>query len=151
MPVQTSYTQTMAAGLPGALANGEDFNAISRTVATAAIPFGSPAARSGTFGCVPFVKGSEFLGIVRRDMKSTTTNDTQAVGETAGLITKGVFYATSDAAFAAGVALNFNTATNRYTTAATSATVLAVPGLEADEAATAAGQNVKLRLVRVPS
>jgi hypothetical protein len=51
--LQTSYTDTIAHGYPGMVANGEDSNRISRTCEDAAgIAFGLPVARgSGDHGC----------------------------------------------------------------------------------------------------
>jgi len=51
--LQTSYTETVAKGYPGMVANGETSNRISRTCETAAgIGFGQPVYRgSGDHGC----------------------------------------------------------------------------------------------------
>lgn len=52
--LQTSYTDTVAAGFPGMVANGETSNRITRTIESAAgIGFGKVAYRgSGDHGCV---------------------------------------------------------------------------------------------------
>src|SRR3569832_455173 len=52
--LQTSYTDTVAAGFPGMVANGETSNRITRTIESAAgIGFGKAAYRgSGDHGCV---------------------------------------------------------------------------------------------------
>lgn len=52
--LQTSYSDTVAKGYPGMVANGETSNRISRTCETAAgIGFGQPVWRgSGDHGCV---------------------------------------------------------------------------------------------------
>jgi hypothetical protein len=52
--LQTSYTETVAKGYPGMIANGETSNRITRTCETAAgIGFGQPVYRgTGDHGCV---------------------------------------------------------------------------------------------------
>lgn len=52
--LQTTYTDTVAKGYPGMVANGETSNRITRTCETAAgIAFGQPVYRgSGDHGCV---------------------------------------------------------------------------------------------------
>ncbi len=55
--LQTSYTDTVAKGYPGMVANGETSNRITRTCETAAgIGFGQPAYRgTGDHGCTATV------------------------------------------------------------------------------------------------
>lgn len=63
--VQTTYTETIAAGLPGMIANGETSNRISRTCEDAAgIGFGVPCYRgSSDEGCTATVGTlATFLG-----------------------------------------------------------------------------------------
>lgn len=65
--LQTSYSDTIAAGYPGMIANGETSNRISRTCEdSAGIPFGAAAFRgSGDHGCTDTVGTvAEFLGPV---------------------------------------------------------------------------------------
>lgn len=95
----------------------------------------------------------EFIGIAIAHHVVTATNadsygqyDNVPLADEAGGI-----WGLADAAIAVGAALNWNTATGRYTTAATSGTVIAVPGAEADTAASGAGALFKIRLRRVPS
>lgn len=151
MPYQTAYTQYQPKGFPGMSANMEEWNGLTRT-ATATILFGCPAQRSGDAQCAPLASGGEFLGIAIAHHVITSSNgDSYAQYDNVPLADEGVYWALADAAITAGTALNFNTATNRYTTAATSGTVIAVPGAEADTAATGAGALFKLRLRRIPS
>jgi len=152
MPLQTSYTQFQPQAFVGMLGNMEEWNGITRT-ATATIAFGAPAQRSGDDQCAPFANGGEFLGIAIGHHVITGTNadsygqyDNVPLADEAGRIR-----VVADAAIAVGAALNFNTATGRYTTAAASATVLAIPGAEADTAAAAAGSHFWMRLRRIPS
>jgi hypothetical protein len=62
--LQTSYTETVPAGYPGMVANGETSNRITRTCEDAAgIPFGVPVYRgSGDHGCTR-TPGGQLLGI----------------------------------------------------------------------------------------
>ncbi|WP_439538690.1 structural cement protein Gp24 [Sphingomonas sp.] len=65
--LQTSYTDTVAAGYPGMVANGETSNRITRTIEVAGgIAFGAAAFRgSGDHGCTDVVgTAATFLGPV---------------------------------------------------------------------------------------
>lgn len=150
-PLQSAYTQYQPAGFPGLLANMEEWNGLTRT-ASATIAFGAPAQRNGDEGCSPLVSGGEFLGIAIAHHVVTSTNaDSYGQYDNVPLADEGIIWALADAAITAGAALNWNTATGRYTTAATSGTVIAVPGAEADIAASGAGALIRIRLRRVPS
>lgn len=152
MPLQTSYQQFQPEAFVGQLGNMENWNGLTRT-ATATIAFGAPAQRSGDAGCAPLASGGEFIGIALGHHVITATNadsygqyDNVPLADEAGRIR-----VLADGAITVGAALNFNTSTGRYTTAATSGTVIAVPGAEADTAAVGAGSQFWLRLRRVPS
>lgn len=76
--LQSTYSDTVAAGFPGMVANGETSNRISRTVETAAgIGFGKAVWRgTGDHGCTSTVgTTATFLGV---------TIATSALGLTAG-------------------------------------------------------------------
>lgn len=62
---QDTYTDIMAAGYPGMVANGETSNRISRTCEdSAGIPFGVPVYRgAGDHGCTRTPAAGAFLGI----------------------------------------------------------------------------------------
>lgn len=62
--LQTSYTETVPAGYPGMVANGETSNRITRTCEdSAGIPFGVPVYRgTGDHGCTR-TPGGQLLGI----------------------------------------------------------------------------------------
>jgi hypothetical protein len=151
MPLQTSYTQFQPAGIPGMSANMENWNGITRT-ASATIAFGAPAQRNGDKGCAPLASGGEFIGIAIMHHVITGSNaDSYAQYDNVPLADEGVYWGTADAAITVGAALNWNTATGRWTTAATSGTVIAVPGSEADSTASGAGALFKVRLRRIPS
>jgi hypothetical protein len=149
MPLQTTYTQYQPEAVVGGLVNGENFNAIGKHIASADVAFGAPVQRGSGLQCATLASGGEFLGIARR--KLTGTADRYLTTENVAIIDEGVIYVLADAAITAGPAVNFNTATGRFTQAATSGTVLAVPNAEADSSAAAAGATFKLRLRRIPS
>jgi hypothetical protein len=70
---QDVYNQTQPALVQGQKVNGEEYNAVSRTVETVAgIPFGHPAMRgSADLGCViatAAATAATFMGIVVRDL-----------------------------------------------------------------------------------
>jgi len=151
MALQSAYTQFQPAGFPGMVANMEEWNGITRT-ATATIAYGAPGQRSGDAQVAPLASGGEFIGIAIAHHVITATNaDSYGQYDNVPLLDEGVIFGLADAAITVGAALNFNTASGRYTTAATSGTVIAVPGAEADTAAAAAGALIKIRLRRVPS
>lgn len=152
MAYQTTYQQFIPEGFPGMLGNMEEWNGLTRT-ASAAIAFGAPVQRTGTKGCSPLVSGGEFLGIAIAHHIVTASNgdgygqyDNVPICDEAGKIG-----AIADAAITAGAAVNWNTATGRWTTAATSGTVIAAPGVEADSDASGAGAFFWLRVRRIPS
>lgn len=151
MTNQASYVQFQPAGFPGMIADMANWTGFTRT-ANATIGFGAPVQRNGDGKCDPLVSGGEFIGISRARHLVTGNGDTFVAGDNVPVIDEcNGMYALADAAIAVGVALNWNTATQRYTSAATSGTVIAVPGVEADTAAAGAGSFFKLRLRRIPS
>ena len=150
MPLQTAYTQFQPAGYPGMLANMEVWNGITRT-ATATIAFGAPGQRAGDGGVAPLASGGEVIGIaIAHHVNTANSEDSYGQYDNVPLADEGVMFVVADAAIVAGAALNFNIATGRYTSAAPSASVIAVPGAEADTSASGAGVLFKLRLRRVP-
>lgn len=150
--LQTTYPIFQSAGFPGMHADFAEWDARTR-VASAAIDFGAPVQRNGAEGCSPLASGGEYLGIagVRRITGSATNADSYVSGDNVPVADEGCFFAIADAAIAVGAALNWNTATRRFTTAATSGTVIACPQTEADSAASAAGAVFRIRLRRIPS
>jgi len=149
MPLQTAYTQFQPAGLPGFLANMEEWNGSTKT-ATATIAFGAPVQRSGDKGCAPLTTG-EYLGVaIGHHVITATAGDSYGQYDNVPIADEGVLFALADGAIAAGAGVNFNSATGRYTTAAVSGAIYAVPGAEADIAAAGAGSLFKIRLRRVP-
>lgn len=153
MAYQTTYDQFQAAGYPGLLANMEEWNGLTRT-ASAAIPFGTPVQRNGDRGCSPLISSGEYIGVARARHFSHMgggMTDGYGTGDNVAVLDAGIVWALADAAITVGAALNYNTTTGRYTTAATSGTVVAVPGAEADTGASAAGNLFKVRLRRIPS
>lgn len=150
MPTQTTYSMTMPEAFPGMLADMENWNGLTRT-ATATIAFGAPVQRNGNVNCSPLASGGEFIGVAFARHLVTGNGDAYAQYDSVPVADEGVIYGLSDAAIAVGAALNWNTTTGRWTTAATSGTIIAVPGIEADTAATGAAQLFRMRLRRIPS
>lgn len=77
--------------------------------------------------------------------------DAYAIGDNVPVANEGCFGGVADAAITVGAALNWNTVSGRWTTAATSGTVIAVPQAEAETGASGAGALFKVRLRRIPS
>jgi hypothetical protein len=152
--MQTTYGAAFTKGQPGQIANEEKYNAISRTVATAAgIAFGQPAAR-GTqdHQCVIMASGGAFLGIAvltlahqSRQPGGAALADGYQQFTTAALMTEGQMYVVADAAVTPGGAVYWNPTTGRYSTVTTGGNV-AIPNARFDTTATAAGQIVEISL-----
>lgn len=132
---QTTYTDRPAKGVHGAVANEELSNRISRTVETAAIPFGTPVQRgTGDHGATEFSAG-DFLGIailnpaVPGNVATASTPDQYPVGFTAAILTSGQMYVTAGASVVPGDDVYYVTATKRYTTTAAAGAVGPLPGV----------------------
>lgn len=150
MALQTSITQFQPAGFPGMSANMETWNGITRT-ATATIAFGAPAQRSGDTQCAPLTSG-EFIGIAIAHHVLTSTNaDSYGQYDNVPLADEGVYWGLAGAAIAVGAAVNWDSAAGKWTTASVAGAVYAVPGAEADTAASGNNSIFKVRLRRTPS
>lgn len=117
---QTTYAEKQAIGIHGQVANAELSNRISRTIETAAVPFGAPVQRGAAdHGAVAFSTG-DFLGIailnpaVPGNVATASTPDQYPVGFTAAILTKGQMYVTAGATVVQGDAVYYNTVTKRY-------------------------------------
>lgn len=148
--LQTTYPLGQPAGFAGMHADMAEWDARTRT-ATAAIDFGAPVQRDGAEGCTPLVAAGEYLGIAGVRRLTGATGDGFAIGDNVPVADEGCFFGTADAAIAVGAALLWNTATKRWTTAAASGTIIAVPQAEAETAASGAAALFKVRLRRIPS
>jgi hypothetical protein len=154
MPIQTSYTETMRAGVVGAIVNTEPNNLISRTVEGAAIGFGVPVAQgAGDKGARATAAGdtaARFVGVtVREHSVRPETPNSFAVGETARVMTRGVIWVTASIAVAAGDPVFVTVATGafRNSATATAGAEIQIPNSRFDTSA-AAGALVQLRLDR---
>lgn len=150
MALQTAYTQFQPAGYPGMSMDMSEWDATTKT-ATATIAFGAPVQRVAGGGCAPLTSG-EYIGIAIAHHVVTATNaDSYGQYDNVPVANEGKWGAIADAAIAEGAALNWNSATGRWTTAAVTGAIYAVPGAEADNAASGAGAFFSVRLRRVPS
>jgi hypothetical protein len=129
---QTNYGAAPAVGLPGAIANEETFNSISRTVETAGgINFGQPAAR-GTTGdhmCRLMVSGAAFLGIAilnRAVPADAADPDNYPRYFQAALLTQGSIFVTAGATVVPGDDVYWDSATGKYGTSS-GGTNVAIP------------------------
>lgn len=150
MPYQSTYSQFQPAGYAGMLADMSEWDASTKT-ATATIAFGAPVQRSGDDGCSPLTSG-EFIGIARAKHKvSGTVADSYEQYDNVPIFNEGTIFATANKALAAGVALNFDSSTGKWTDASVAGNVRSTPGVEAETAAAGDGSLFKLRLRRIPS
>lgn len=107
--VQTVYTDTIAAGFPGMIANGETSNRITRTNEDAGgIPFGVPVYRGvGDHGCTETVGTvATFLGITIATsglgLVAGQTVDQYPQYENVAILTQGVIWVTAGEAVTDG-------------------------------------------------
>lgn len=120
---QTTYEETPAIGIHGQVANAELSNRISRTVETAAIPFGAPVQRGAADHGAAIFSTGDFLGIailnpaVPGNVATASTPDQYPVGFTAAILTKGQMYVTAGATVVPGDDVYYTTATGKYVTA----------------------------------
>lgn len=113
---QDTYTDTMAGGYPGMVANGETSNRISRTCEDAGgIPFGAPVYRgSGDHGCTATVgTAATFLGFAiaheALGLISGQTADEYQQYDNVAILTEGVIWVTATGANADGAAVTIGT------------------------------------------
>lgn len=143
--LQTAYSDTVAKGYPGMVANGETSNRISRTVETAAgIAFGVPVYRgTGDHGCTSTVGTlASFYGwTIATSAQALTAGadaDEYAQYDTAAIMTSGAIYITVTGAVTDGAAITVGTgagAGDGYGATAADATHIAT-GWVADETVT---------------
>ena len=121
---QTTYNDAPPKGVHGQVANAELSNRISRTIETAAVPFGAPVQRGAAdHGAVAFTTG-DFLGLailnpaVPGNVATATTPDVYPVGFTAAILTKGQMYVTAGETVVQGDDVYYITATGKYVTTA---------------------------------
>lgn len=114
--VQTSYTDSIATGYAGMIANGETSNRISRTCEDAGgIGFGQPAYRgAGDHGCTATVGTlATFLGFTiaheALGLLPGQTADKYAQNENVAILTSGPIYVNVKGAVADGAAITIGT------------------------------------------
>lgn len=131
---QSTYSASPAIGLPGAIANEETFNSISRIVETAGgLNFGQPAARSATAAnensCRLMVSGAAFLGIAilnRAVPADADDPDNYPQYFAAALLTQGTIFVTAGATVEPGDDVYWDSATGKYGTSS-GGTNVAIP------------------------
>lgn len=132
---QTTYNEKPPVGVHGQVANAELSNRISRTIETAAVPFGAPVQRGAAdHGAVAFTTG-DFLGMailnpaVPGNVATATTPDVYPVGFTAAIMTRGQMYVTAGDTVVQGDDVYYVTATGKYTTTAAAGSVGPLTGV----------------------
>ena len=145
-PVQTTYTQDMAHGLPGLVMNMEPYRLISRLVENGPLPFGVPASQGAMDTAVipALAGGTTFLGIsvVDPTVRPDSYIDEFSTNDTALLITRGVVWVITSVAVTPRQPL-FYDAAGKWTNV--SANNTPVPNASFDRTA-AAGGIVPVRL-----
>ena len=112
--LQSNFTETVAKGYPGMVANGETSNRISRTVEDAAgISFGKPVYRgSGDHGCTGTIGTlATFLGftVATSALAPSTDADEYQQYDNATIITSGAVYVNVKGAVTDGAAITIGT------------------------------------------
>lgn len=146
MPVlQNSYTENLALGYPGMVANGETSNRITRTVETAGgIGFGKPVYRgSGDHGCTSTVGTlATFLGFtVATSAQAPVAGqdaDEYQQYDNATILTSGAIFVTVTGNVVDGAAITVNTSTGALSSTAADGSNIAT-GWVADQTITGGG------------
>lgn len=148
------FKSSITAYLVGQRINSEEWNAITRSFEaaddTTRLGFGLPAVSgTGNHLCkLAAVAGAEnFLGVTLNNPTLPRTDDGYARYDNVPICTDGVVAVPSEGNTTRGAQARFNTATGKWTAAAQSATVLTIPGVSFEEAATAPGISpVRIRV-----
>ncbi|MBV4507696.1 DUF2190 family protein [Pseudomonas sp. BW13M1] len=149
MAVQTSYTATIRAGLPGMIVDMIPKTLISRTVqAAGGLAFGVPviqgtadkAGRASTTGDT----AAKFVGISVRDRSVKAEANQYSQYESARVMTKGAIWVTASVQVAAGDPVYFVPATGVWTNVATDNVLVA--NARFDTSTTGANQLAQVRL-----
>lgn len=123
--LQTTFSDTVAAGYPGMVANGETSNRITRTAEVAGIAFGAAAFRgSGDHGCTDVVgTAATFLGPViatsALGIVAGQTADEHAQYDNVAIMTQGAIWVLCGDAVTDGAAVYVDAATGEWTDTAT--------------------------------
>lgn len=147
-PFQSTYSENQDVGLVGGLVNGEEFNALSRTVETAAgIKWGVPVSRgSADRGCVIHAAGLSLLGITRRNPAVVPGFEGYRQYAEAGIVDMGVINVKCEGTITAGAAAYWNPVSGLWTVV--TASMLPIAGAKFDAAGGASVNNglVPLRI-----
>lgn len=133
-PFQSNYNEYQDAGRPGMIANGENWNAISRTIETAAgVGFGEPVARgSADRGAVAMATGLDFIGVTKRNNALDPADaDKYAQYKEAAIVDEGCIFGLAGANVADGGSAFWHTVNKRWVDAA-GTNIVAIPGVEYD-------------------
>lgn len=146
---QDTYTDVMAPGYAGMVANGETSNRITRTCEdSAGIPFGAPVYRgSGDHGCTATVgTAGTFLGFAiaheALGLLSGQTADRYQQYDNVAILTQGVMWVTATGANVDGAAVTIGTgggAADAIGDTAADATHIATGGWVFDDTTSATG------------
>lgn len=146
MPVlQNSYTENLALGYPGMVANGETSNRITRTVADAAgIAFGKPVYRgsqdhtcTATVGTLASFLGFTVATSAQAPVAGQDADEYQQ-NDNATILTSGAMFVTVTGNVADGAAITVNTSTGALSSTAADGSNIAT-GWVADQTITGGG------------
>lgn len=136
--VQSTYSNSIAQGFPGMVANGETSNRISRTVEDAAgIAFGKACFRgAGDHGVTATPATGTFMGIAIADhgiqaLPGGVAADIYPQYETAGLLYEGVIWVVASVAVADGDPI-YVTPAGLFTNVSNSSANFLLPGMYDD-------------------
>lgn len=130
MPIQTTYSQNIAAAVAGMLANQEHHEIISRNIEDAAgVGFGKVVLRGAAdLGIIkPAAGASAYVGITVRNPAVDGGGDLYPQYSPVSVLRRGVIWVTAGEAVAAGDAALYNDTTGAIVKTA-GAGVIAIPG-----------------------
>ena len=147
MAIQTTYSETLVAGVVGQLADTAEVTCISRTVQAATLAFGVPVNQGTADGqCRLFTTGdtvTSFIGVSVRD-RSVTEGDTYTQYESARVMREGVIWVTASVQVAAGDPVAVTAAGEWGNVAGTNGIV--VPNARFETSTTGTGKIAKISI-----
>lgn len=150
-----TYKDTLTSYAVGRRANGEEWNAITKTkYGAGTLAFGvpvMPGTDPDTCVIVDATNSRNVLGITEASQTLPHTGDAYEQHDNVAICTMGVIGVLLDDDVVAGAQARFNTGTGKWTDAAQSSTVITIPGAQFDEDGASGAVGIVRYLRPVPS
>jgi len=148
MSTQNTYSLMQRADIsPGWPADSTKKNGRTRSARTR-IQYGAAVQIDANGMAEPLVPGGVFMGIAAAARLSRDEVGEYEQFDNVPVEDAGTWWEIADKAFAAGVGLNWNSTTGRWTDAVAGGAIVSTPGVEADQAANGNGHLIKIKIRR---